>query len=110
MNELPTPKRRPARQRVVHADKLTGATVGRGRDSDPWRLVLQLDETSGVAAVADRPTVAVLTMAEMARVVGAIPALLLTNPGADGEFPDLRAVHRVVGLLERLAEQEGAEQ
>jgi hypothetical protein len=61
----------------------------------PGVFRLEFGEAAGPAAVSDgRPLIAALTPAELADVLGALPALSLT-----GDDDDLRALIRITKLL-----------
>lgn len=65
------------RKAHVIMDGLRQAFSGRGRPADPWRFVLRFEHMRGLAALAGREGQAVLTPAEVADIVGAIPAFEL---------------------------------
>jgi hypothetical protein len=80
---------------TLTAGKLRKATPTRGLARDPWRILLRFTEAGGLASVAGREVLATLTLPEMARILGAVPASVLEDPD------DYNALLRVKKLLER---------
>jgi hypothetical protein len=89
------------RKRPVTADKLALARIGRGSTADPWIMLLRFKESGGLAAVEGHEVDVRLQLNEVAGVVGAIPLAIMSE---DGE--DLKAVRRVMDMLERAAKEE----
>lgn len=70
-----------------------------GREN-PFTLYLTMGTTSGMVPVRGRKTLVLLAYAEVADVIGAIPASLMDED-------DLRAAMRLTDLMRRLADATG---
>jgi hypothetical protein len=81
----------------LYARIMAAATVGRADVLLPWRFFLTFRDTTGLAGIGRRETVATLSGTELAAVLGALPASVL-DPDPD----DAAALGRVMRLLRGL--------
>lgn len=81
----------------VRAKTVAGVHAGRPDGSHPFRFFLVFTSANGVARVAGREVHAMMDGYEVAGVLHAIPASLVTDDG------DRQALLRVTCLLSRLA-------
>lgn len=83
------------KKRPITVHGLRGSIAGNGGVAgDPWRFVLTFECATGPGTNPGREGCAVLTMAEVAQVIGSIPASV-----CDGSAEDLKAIIRLTELL-----------